>query len=340
MKLSVDIAIIICLFISPLYSDQVFLVNGDKLTGEIIALGEKKITFETTLIGQISINQEDIETIESDGKVELHLEDGTILNNQILKGANGKILVKDQNGETKQLNLTDITDINPPAPTKPKWKGNVSLGLESNNGNTNNNSISTAISVSKRREKDRILFNYELAKAETRNSTTKEMDKTEDWWKFKGKYDYFLSKKMYLFGEERYEVDKIAQLDRRMVTTGGAGYQFIESDDLNFNTEFGLASVYEKYTDGTDSENELSLQLSYSYDQKIHEKVKLIHELTYNPQLESFSNYLLSTSAELRTFITASMFANAKATLDYDSTPAQSKGATDTKYILGIGWEF
>ena len=48
----------------------------------------------------------------------------------------------------------------------------------------------------------------------------------------------------------------------------------------------------------------------------------------------------LTTDAELRAEITKSMFGSLKAILDYDSTPGEGVGTTDTKYILGVGWNF
>ena len=61
----------------------------------------------------------------------------------------------------------------------------------------------------------------------------------------------------------------MAALDRRMIVGVGGGYQWVESDDMNFSTEFGLASLYEKFKNQTDSNSELSFQVGYLFDKKL-----------------------------------------------------------------------
>ena len=82
------------------------------------------------------------------------------------------------------------------------------------------------------------------------------------------------------------------------------------------------------------------MQLGYHLDWKFAEKFTFLHKLTYYPSFTSPSDYFLTADAELRAAITDSMFSNFKAVLDYDSIPAQGVGTTDTKYILGVGWNF
>jgi len=65
-----------------------------------------------------------------------------------------------------------------------------------------------------------------------------------------------------------------------------------------------------------------------------------VHDLTYFPSLEQFSDYYLTTTAELRASLTKAMFANFKVIFNYDESPAAGRGSTDVKYILGIGMNF
>jgi hypothetical protein len=45
----------------------------------------------------------------------------------------------------------------------------------------------------------------------------------------RGKYDYFFTKKAFGFIDARYEKDRIAELERRVVVGVGGGYQWVES---------------------------------------------------------------------------------------------------------------
>jgi len=72
----------------------------------------------------------------------------------------------------------------------------------------------------------------------------------------------------------------------------------------------------------------------------LHEKIKFINDLTYYPSLEEFSNYLLTTTGEIRALITDNLFMNFRVIFDYDTTPAQGAHKTDVKYMLGAGLSF
>jgi hypothetical protein len=108
----------------------------------------------------------------------------------------------------------------------------------------------------------------------------------------------------------------------------------------DFSTEGGLASLYEKYENQTDSTSELSAQLGYNFDKKLAKNLKFIHDLTYYPSLDKFSDYYLTSTGELRAHFTEVMFVNFKVILNYDATPAIGAGSTDTKYLLGLGYSF
>ena len=157
----------------------------------------------------------------------------------------------------------------------------------------------------------------------------------------RAKYDYYFTKKFYGYLDGKYETDKIAELDRRVILGGGVGYQWIESDKINFSTDIGLASRYEKYDNDPESSTEFSAQLGYYFDWQLRDNLTFIHETTFYPSFESFSDeYYLSTYAQLKYQMSERIFASMKAILDYDKTPAVGTGSTDTKYIFGIGMNF
>jgi putative salt-induced outer membrane protein YdiY len=155
----------------------------------------------------------------------------------------------------------------------------------------------------------------------------------------RSKYDYFFTEKWYGYLSGSYEKDSIADLDRRVIIGTGAGYQWVESKEMNFSTEAGLASVYERYEGADDSESELSAELGYHFDKLLgkENKLKFINDLSYFPALGDPADYYLTTTAELRAPITEQTFTNFKVVFDYDSTPASGADKTDVKYIFGAG---
>ena len=337
------LVLIFCLFfcVQSIQADEIIFTNGDHLTGKIIHLVEGKMLFKSDVIGDVPIDISKIKTFSTDAPIAVHLKDETVLLQKIVNAEPGKFGIEGAGTvKAQDFELASISSINPPVKPLPKWTGNISVGVTSTHGNTKSQSMSGSFNISKRTHNDRTTVSMDYAKTKQEDKVTGVDEVTEDWWRSKGKYDYFFTKKLFGFVDGRYEKDAIAELDRRMIIGGGAGYQWIESEDLSFSTEFGMASLYEKFDNQTDSNSEISMQAGYNFDKTLMKNVKFIHDLTYYPSTGSFSDYYLTSTGEIRTNLTSSMFASFKAIFNYDATPAIGSGKTDTKYLLGIGYNF
>ncbi|NQV32169.1 MAG: DUF481 domain-containing protein [Phycisphaeraceae bacterium] len=322
---------------SACWADQVILKNGDTLTGTIVKLTGSKMVFKSNLAGEVTIDLSGIRTLASDKPLSIHLKDGTVLQSQVSSSQGEEFKITGGALQDQSLKTADITAINPPAKPISKWVGQVSAGLNSTHGNTKTDSLSGNLRAQKRTEVDRTTVSADYAKGEQENGGVRTT--TEDYWRAKGKYDYFISTKWYTFVDGRYERDGVADLDRRMVIGIGGGWQWIETDITKWSFELGGASLYEQFK-GSVKNSELSMQAGYNLEHKFTDTVQAIHDLTYYPSTEKFSNYFLTTGAELRAYFSARMFGNFRASLNYDASPATGKGNTDTKYMVGIGLDF
>jgi len=332
-------------------ADVVVFKNGDKLTGKVIKMEGGKLTFKADLAGEIPLDLANIQTFSTDEPAEFHLQDGTILKSKVLHADAGPVtLAKTELVQAQNIPFSAVKAINPPVKPPVTWSGSVTVGMTSTHGNTFNENANVSGNVTRRTEKDRLrAFSTYLA-SRTRDDDTGDKVTTEESFTLGGKYDYFLSKKWYTFLNADYKKDHIADLDYRIIAGGGMGYQWIEQDNLKFATDFGVSELCEKYTKrvGTappwekevSKSDEFSVQLGYGLEWVITDKFTFLHNMRYYPSFGDISDYFLTTDAELRAAITKSMFGSFKTVLDYDSTPGQGVGATDTKYILGVGWKF
>lgn len=335
------VIVLFAVFCGTCLAGEVLLNNGDRLTGTVEKLVEGKLHFKSDIVGAVVIDMANVKTFSTDKAEKLVLSDGSVLNQQIAGAADGQVtlaggtIVKGQD-----LKISDITAVNPPPKVPNKWKGSATIGWTSVHGNTKSETLQASINASLRREKDRTTAGMDYGKAKVEDPATGIEETTEDWWRARAKYDYFIGEKLYGFFEGRYETDQIANLDRRIIVGAGAGYQWVESEPMNFSTEIGLAHLSERFDGETSSNNEVSAQAGYHFDIKLTDRIDFINDLTYYPSVNDFSDYYLTTTAELRASLTEKMFANFRTIFDYDTSPAQGKGRTDVKYILGVGWNF
>lgn len=332
------LSVFLGVFAQAIQADEIVFINGDRLIGKIDHAQDGKLVFNSDVAGKVTIDTSKIQTFSTDEAIEVHLKDGSVLVRKVVSSKAGKFAIEGtETVKAQDFDLADISSINPP---KPKWTGNVSAALASTHGNTKTEAISASVNLSKRTEKDRTQLSADYARGKQEDPDTGEDKTTENWWRTKAKYDYFFTKKFYGYLDGRYETDKIAELDRRVIVGSGGGYQWIESENMNFSTEAGLASLYEKFENQTDSNTNLSAQLGYNFDKKLAKGLKFIHDLTYYPSTEKFSDYYLTSTGEIRTHFTENMFLNFKVILNYDASPAVDAGTTDTKYMLGLGYSF
>ncbi len=322
------------------WADQVILKNGDRLTGNIVKLTDSKMVFKSELAGEVTIDLSGIRTLASDTPLSIHLKDGTVLQSKVSSGQGEQFTIVGDTLQSQSLNTADITAINPPAKPISKWVGQASAGLTSTHGNTKADNLNASFGAQKRTEVDRTTVAADYAKGTQDNGAGGETD-IEDWWRAKAKYDYFVAPKWYAFLDGRYGRDAIALVDRRMAVGVGAGWQWLETDITKWAFELGAASLYERFDDvGSTKNSELSIQAGYNLSHRLTKTVDFIHDLTYYPSTDQFSDYFLTSGAEIRTRFSSRMFANFKTLFNYDTSPATGKGNTDVKYIVGIGVDF
>jgi len=326
---------------TTVFADEVYFKNGDRLSGQIVRMTDGKLVLLSKVAGEVTVNLTDIKTFSSVEPVEVHLKDGTVLHQPVAAAEPNEFALKTAAPvQPQKFPLAEVASINPPLAPKPKWTGSVSGAVGLTTGNTKSNTVSGSASLARRTEQDRTTVDADIAKGSQTDRDTGVSRTIEDWWRLRGEYDYFFTKKFFGFGNGRYEKDTIARLNRRVVVGGGAGYQWIEDAKTSFSTNLGLASVFEKYENQAESSNQLSLQAGYNFSRQLLPNTKFLHDLTYYPSLDEFSDFFLTSTAELRASLTKSMFANFKVIFNYDATPALDRGSTDTKYLLGVGLNF
>jgi len=323
------------------FADEVYFKNGDRLSGQIVRLTDGKLVLKSKVAGEVTISLAEVKTFSSDAPIEIHLKDGTVLHQPVAAAEPNEFALKAAEPlQPQKFPLADVASINPPPIPKVKWTGSVSGAVGVTTGNTKTSSITGSVSVARRTEQDRTTAGADIAKSSQTDRDTGEGRTTEDWWRARAQYDYFFTKKLFGFGNLRYEKDEIALLERRVVVGGGAGYQWIENDKTAFSTNLGLASLYEKFESQAEANSELSLQAGYNFSRRLWKNTQFLNDLTWYPSLSDFSDFFLTSTGELRTNLTKSMFANFKVIFNYDATPAPSRENTDIKYLLGVGINF
>lgn len=320
---------------SSALADVVTFKNGDKLTGTVATMDGGKLTIKTAVAGDVTVDLKDVATFATDGPIEIRTADGEKLHEQVTAGDADQI-----KAGGKVIQISTLKKINPP---KEEWHGSVFVNGSIARGNTNTDDLGVSLSAGLRRQNDSTDDRFTTGGAynlgRQKDPATGDKITTTDNWNLFGKYDRFWTPKFYTYGLMRVEHDRIADLNYRLAPGGGIGYQWIESKEMNFNTEAGITYLYEDYISGG-SEDSVAGRLAYHFDKQLNDKVSFFHNLEWLPAFEDPGDYLLNTDAGIRANLTKTFFTEFKVELKRDSSPAPGALKNDLRYILGVGWTF
>lgn len=338
MRLTLNALILspLLLIAGPVAADEVFLLNGDRLTGKIVSATGGKLILNTDAAGEITIDLAKVKTFSAEAPVQLQLGGKTLVESRVAAGLEGEVQGEIPPGTPAQpLSIKGITAINPPPPA---WHGAVAFNALFTTGNSETQQLGFTASASKRWD-NRLSLGAEYAYGRQTDQNNGVTSTTVDYGSGFIKYDHFLTKKLYGYAGFKVEHDGVAGLTFRTMTGPGVGYQWFESPQFNLSTEAGPSWVHEQFED-SGSRDFLALRLAYAVDWTPVKPVKLYHNLEYLPNVADFSEYLLSINAGARATIWKGLFADFRIEYRYDSTPDAGRKSTDTRYILGAGWTF
>ncbi|MEF8788261.1 MAG: DUF481 domain-containing protein [Planctomycetota bacterium] len=320
---------------------RIYLENGDRITGEVSQLKDISVTGNVEGGGSLTVPLSRVRTFGTTDPVDIYLASGESTEARVSAAGRGRVRVESGVVPGGQVvKLSELTAINFQPDKKPEWKGSVSGGYTANRGNTRSQSTSLKMRLRKRWESSRAKLRTHYLKSAQENPDSNERIVTEDELTARGQYDYFFTDTRYTYGAVRYRTDEVANLDTRLNMSAGGGYQWVETESLMFNTEAGLGVKREAYSDPSRSSSEGSAEVTYELETALNDRLTFMHDLTVAPSIGQWSDYYITSGAELRVSLTDMVYSSVELALEYESDPAAGTPKTDTTYILGGGVEF
>lgn len=333
-------------------SDEIYLKNGDKVTGKILSLAGGTLKVETSYAGTLEIAWSEVASFNAPGALDLVLEDGAELSSKARRGIDGQVQVDGSGLAAEQLALSSIEKINPDPIA---WTGNIAAGMQFKRGNSDENSATVTGVASRRSDWDRISLNARYTSTRTKDATTRDWSTTDNYLGAFAQYDYFVAEDWFVYANAGAERDRAKFLEARYTGGLGVGWQFAEEEDLTGSLEGGLNWISEKYklyqnhpvppgsTPPTISSNEdyVAARVGFNLDWKLHEELRYVQFTQYFPSLEDADKYLIKSSHMFRLSVTGNLFVQAGVIYDFDSQPGSSGAEKlDAKYLVQLGWSF
>ncbi len=284
--------------------DWVQMTSGEWLKGEIIAMYEDSLEFDSKEFDMQTLDWEDIQEIRSAQTVQVAFEDDVIAIGKLLVEGDRIRVMGEKDFESTRSLVLSITAGAPKE--KNYWSGKFGAGLNVRTGNTEQTEYNANAHFMRRTPKNRINFDYLGGFSENAGATIADNQRASADW------NRFLSKRFYIspvYGE--YYRDPFQNIGSRWTLGTGLGFQIVDTSKVKWNIDGGIAYQTTKFDDvlegestsantpalmfGTRYDNEITGWMDYFFDYQFHivneESGTYTHHLHTGFEFELFGDF-------------------------------------------------
>jgi len=291
--------------------DWIQLVSGEWLKGEIVAMYDDSMEFDSDELNMLNLDFGDIISVRSGGTMRLMLLGQETATGQLLIEGDRVQVFGDEGGKFTKSQIVTI------AAGAPKeinyWSMKVGLGFNVRTGNTEQTDFNLNANFMRRTVKNRIAIDYLGAFSQvdqlvdsTDPSLGTESVETANNHRANAGWDKFLTDRFYvtpLFAE--WFKDPFQNISSRWTAGVGAGYDIIDTAKTGLSLTGGPAYQSSKFvsidaTDPTAKETETTpaFVLSTNFDKELNKSVDFVWTYRFqivNQESGSYNHHMLTS---------------------------------------------
>ncbi|MFC1484939.1 YdiY family protein [bacterium] len=215
-----------------------------------------------------------------------------------------------------------------------KWAQSLSLGSNITKGNTDTEQFSMNYKGGKDWDKKaKIMLGFAVNLA-----MENDVLNTEN---YSGliQYNRYISKRFYWLANSSYEIDKMADLNRRFLLGPGLGLSIIKREFTNLDVELGISYLNTQYENKSARETS-AFRIAESYKWKITEKSKLWQTAEYITESDNTKAYLFNSEIGISTNIAGNLSIKSFALNKYNNVPDIGKKRNDLQFSTMLVYSF
>ena len=219
-----------------------------------------------------------------------------------------------------------------------EWQGKVAFGLESTSGNTDKDSCSGHAEARKLHGQTVVIATLDGAWEETEVDGEDERTKSDVKGEInlKQRFDGF-----FVYGNLSGEHDHLAGIKYRFTESLGLGTYLIDTDELKFSVEAGIAEVEEKLQ-GADSDEYTAYRLAERADwiPGFAEGVSFYEKADFLSDFDDSDHYFANAEAGVDIPMFAGISLTVKGYVEYNHQPAEGFEKSDRGVVVQVGYNF
>jgi putative salt-induced outer membrane protein len=233
--------------------------------------------------------------------------------------------------EAKEVEAAEAAEEEPAG-----WTGSGELGVVATSGNTETQSISGRVEADREQSHGTLRLEASALRAEQTDSTlravgptpddvtiveTEESELTAERYAAAAQYDRDLTERLFAFGSLGWERDELAGIADRFAVGLGAGHTWVEREDLESRTGYGLTYTPEEGTSGIERDF-AGVRLSWDHRQDLTETTTYTHALVVNENLDDTDDLRADLLTSIAVSMTERLALKVSGQLKYDAQPA------------------
>jgi hypothetical protein len=227
--------------------DWIQIVSDEWLKGEIIAMYDDSLEFDSDELDELTFDFDDVKKIRSSGTMQVGLVEGGVAVGQLFVDGDEVRVVGDREQKIERSQVLSITSGAPRE--RNYWSGKVSAGANFRQGNTDQVETNGHVGFMRRTVKNRMSLDYLANFSRTEDTTLSDNQRAIVGW------DRFVSDRFFLspvLGE--YFRDPFQNVAHRYTIGAGAGYQIVDTSKIDWQVSAGLAYQSTRFDDVLEGE--------------------------------------------------------------------------------------
>ena len=212
LKTSLTVLCAMMLMTNLAQADEVRLENGSRVKGNVVRLEDGLLFFKIEYAGEVKIDWQKVIYLSTDSPVRVILQDGSSREVRTFTRETG--VEERGSGDadaTADIDITEVKGIETKPKPRVKVIARVNAGVSKERGNTDTDEIHIDTEMIARTTKHRVTVGGALNRDDADGAPT-----ARNWLAY-GKYDYFLTKKWFLYASTFFENDEFAAYAVRLM---------------------------------------------------------------------------------------------------------------------------
>ncbi|HTF25273.1 MAG TPA: DUF481 domain-containing protein [Candidatus Limnocylindria bacterium] len=301
MRCMIPFGLLLC-FAAPAFGDQLFLNNGDRISGEV-QIDADIINVTSPLVGQLKVPRTAVTKIVMEKATRILVSGKVVDAISVTFGAHDATV---HLHEGRDVNAPASAVMPPPLPAfasrsiidtllRP-WNTSFDAGFTAARGNTAFNNLHFGLRAVETGTKHRVNLTFTSFLAQT-NSSGGHVT-TANAIRSGGRYEFNVSDHAFAFGLVTFDSDQLQHLDLRSVAGGGLGFRLAENKTTMLDVFSGGTFDRESFSDHSDR-NSGELLVGEEMSHKFSARTSVTERLIVFPNFTSPGQYRITFDSSI-----------------------------------------